>query len=552
MARKSRARAAGEAQHTNGTLFWNIALYIRLSREDGRSRDESESMTNQRKIGLEYIEETFSGEPHRLVGVYADDGRSGTSEDIRPDFQRLCRDIEAGKINCVVCKSLSRAFRNYADQGKFLEQFLPACGCRFIAIGNPFVDTFADPDCTRNMEIPINGLMNDRYAARTSEDVRRTFRMKRKRGEFIGAFAPFGYRKNPDNKNALLPDEEAAQIVREIYSLYLNGMSKSAIVRRLNDSGTPCPALYKRQRQGTNYRNPNVDPAANPLWSYRTVHDILQNRVYCGDMVQGRYRIRSYKVHVQERVPKDDWFLVENTHEPIIDRKTFAQVQRLLQRDTRTSPQRERLYPFSGFLRCADCGRAMVRSQSGKTVYYRCSTYKSRSQKACTGHTLRHDRLQAAVLCAIRKQVLLSVDPAKALAKIDRLSPAKDPEKRLSEAIRRREGELEKTQRYRRSLYQDWKDGLIAREDFLHLKGDYEKEVSSLREEIRKLQEERDGIAGEGQGEPAEDPELAAFREEGNFSTLSRGLMIELIDCIQVQEGGRIRIVFRFSEGSGG
>ena len=378
MARKSRVITETQKQENAKSFVWKIGIYIRLSKEDLRNNDESESVTNQRKINLEFVEEKFCNEKYIIYDIYVDDGRSGTTEDTRPDFQRLSKDIREGNVNCVICKTLARAFRNYADQGKFLEQYLPTYGCRFIAFGNPYVDTFANPDCMQNMEIPINGLMNDRYAARTSEDVRKTFRTKRNNGEFIGAFAPYGYLKNPENKSAFIIDEEAAEIVKEIFEKYLDGISKLSIVRYLNDHSIPCPTVYKQKKLGMKYQNPHSDPTKNPLWSERTVGEILKNRMYCGDMVQGRYRIKSYKVHIQEQVPEDEWFIKENTHEPIIDRETFDKVQRLLQKDTRTSPKKNTLYLFSGFLRCADCKKAMVRSEVKGHVYYYCSTYKSR------------------------------------------------------------------------------------------------------------------------------------------------------------------------------
>lgn len=545
MARKSRVQIANENQNTNKTLLWKIAVYIRLSREDTRSNDESESVTNQRKIDLEFIEEKFCNEQYIISDVYIDDGRSGTTEETRPDFQRLCRDIESGKVNCVVCKTLSRAFRNYADQGKFLEQFLPAYGCRFIAISNPFVDTFANPDCTQNMEIPINGLMNDRYAAKTSEDVRRTFRTKRNRGEFIGSFAPYGYLKNPDNKNAFIIDKEAAEVVREIFSLYLDGMSKSAIVRYLNDRGTLCPALYKQKRLGMKYQNPHFDPTQKPLWSYHTIHNILRNRVYCGDMIQGRYRVKSYKVHIQERVSEDEWFIVENTHEAIIDREYFERVQRLLKRDTRVSPQKDTLYLFSGFLRCADCGKSMVRSEVKGTVYYFCNTYKSRSRNACTKHTIRHNRLEAAVLYAIRQQVYLAIDYTKIIEQLNKAPLVKSQIKKLTEAIEQKERELTKIARYKQSIYQDWKDNIISQTDYFNMRADYEKEEAALHEMIQRLLEER---KEEENGVNTENPFLVAFRKYENITELSRDILIELIDCIKVHEGGNISIVFRFAD----
>ena len=545
MARKSRVITETQKQESVKTFEWKIGIYIRLSKEDLRNNDESESVTNQRKINLEFVEEKFCNEKYIIYDIYVDDGRSGTTEDTRPDFQRLSKDIREGNVNCVVCKTLARAFRNYADQGKFLEQYLPTYGCRFIAFGNPYVDTFANPDCTQNMEIPINGLMNDRYAARTSEDVRKTFRTKRNNGEFIGAFAPFGYLKNPENKNAFIIDEEAAEIVKEIFEKYLAGMSKLSIVRYLNDHSILCPTVYKQKRLGLKYQNPNSDPAKKPLWSEKTVGEILKNKMYCGDMVQGRYRIKSYKVHIQEQVPEDEWFIKENTHEPIIDRDIFDKVQRLLQKDTRTSPKNDTLYLFSGFIRCADCEKAMVRSEVKKHVYYYCSTYKRRSKRACTKHTIQHKRLEAAVLFAIQQYVYLAIDYTKIIEQINRAPIIKSQDKKLLEAITKKEQELAKVIRYKQAVYQDWKDNEISQTDYRRMREDYEVQEKEITTTIKKLQNAR---AEQENGVDTENPFLVAFRKYENVTTLSREILIELVDSITVHEGGNISIVLRFAD----
>ena len=540
MARKSRAQPVPEKPDADRALLWRIGIYIRISREDARSGGESESVTNQRKTNLAFIEENFQKGTFLLAGDYVDDGRSGTTEDARPGFQKLCEDIASGKVNCIICKTLSRAFRNYADQGKFLEQFLPAYGCRFIAVSNPFVDTLSNPECTQNMEIPINGLMNDRYAAKTSEDVRRIFRTKRMRGEFIGAFAPYGYLKNPENSSVLQIDPEAAEIVRNIYALFLDGMGISAIVRFLNDRGIPCPSLDKRERLGANYRNPNCGP--KPLWSSSTVRNILKNRVYCGDMVQGRFRIKSYKIHIQEKVPEREWFVVENTHDPIVSRETFAKAQRLLEKDTRIAPGEDAPHLFSGFLRCADCGKAMVRSEVKGNVYYYCGAYKRQSKQACTKHTLRHRSLEAAVLYAIRLQLYLFSDAAEAREKAGALPAEKFRSRELPAAAARKERELEKLSGYLRAAYQDWKDGAIGPEEYASLRECYRREEAALTESIRRLR-------AEAESRDAGSPFPAFFDGTGTLSGLSREILAELVDRILVSEGGKIRIIFRFSDG---
>lgn len=256
---------------------------------------------------------------------------------------------------------------------------------RFISLTES-VDSFLNPDSVSNIIVPITNVMNDQYCYQTSKKIRQVFDYKRRNGEFIGSFAPYGYVKEPKDKHVLLVDEEAAEIVKSIFPMFLSGMNKLQITRHLNDHGVLCPTAYKRSK-GIKYNAPNAQ--SNPMWSAVTIDNILKNRVYVGDMVQGRQRVKSYKIHMQEKAPEDEWFIVENTHEPIIEREAFYKVQQLLKRDTRTAPKKRELYLFSGFLRCADCGRAMSRIASkGKYVYYQCGTYKSLSKKACTMCTL--------------------------------------------------------------------------------------------------------------------------------------------------------------------
>ena len=539
MARKSRAAACRAGA---GRRVWRVAFYIRLSKEDARCLDESESVTNQRSILKAHMAGFDDGDTYLMVDEYVDDGISGTTDDERRGFQRMLADIRQGRINCVMVKDLARSFRNYSDQGYYLDDWFPRHNVRFISLFHQPLDSYREPQAMRSIAVPIQGVLNENHCAETSDKVREVFDRKRRSGAHIGSFAVYGYLKDPDNKNALVVDEEAAGVVRAIFSMFLEGMSKSAIVRYLNDHGVLCPAAYKRERLGLNYRNPSVDPAQRPLWCAASVSTILKNRMYCGDMVQGRYRVKSYKVHVQQAVPREEWYIVENTHQAIIDRDCFEQVQRLLSRDTRTAPRQKALYLFSGFLRCADCGKAMSRSKAGGVVYYYCRTYKDQSRTACTKHTIRHDRLEEAVLWAIRQQVYLWVDAAAVLEQLDRMPPGEDPAQKLRDAAAQKERELSRISRYQQSIYQDWKDGEITHSDYRRMKADYEQQARALEEALQALRGELE------QGTETESPFLAAFRRHQNICELTRDVLIEFVDHIKVYEDGRISIVFRFAD----
>lgn len=366
--------------------LWRVGLYIRLSKDDGHK--ESLSVQNQRKILMDFLEHEFQG-TWILENEYVDDGSSGT-DDSRESFQRLIAQVKRGAVNCVLCKTLSRAFRNYADQGYFLEEFFPRCRARFIALGSPRVDSYLDPEAVQlGLEIPINGILNDRYAAKTSADVRRTLDMKRRRGEFIGSFAPYGYAKDPADKNVLVPDPAAAAVVRDIFRRCLRGESKGAIAAALNAAHIPNPTAYKA-RQGSRYARPG--PATDGLWTPTTVARLLKNPVYGGTLVQGRQRVVSYKVHQTVSVPPEDWYRVEGTHEALVSPEEFRRAQALGQ-GVRCSPGEQEPHLFAGLLRCADCGKAMTRRRARGTVYYHCSTYRRKSKTACTKHTVREDVL---------------------------------------------------------------------------------------------------------------------------------------------------------------
>ena len=539
----NRGTISASAPTSYNAMRWRLGKYIRLSKEDLlRGRDESNSVINQRRLLEQYhqthLDEFYDGTEQ---DVYVDDGKTGTDTD-REDFQRLLADVYSGRINCVIVKDLSRLSRNYTDAGNLIENLFVRMNVRFISLAEG-VDSYRNPDSVSNIIVPITNVMNDQYCYQTSKKIRQVFDMKRRNGEFIGSYAPYGYVKDPNDKHALLVDPEAAEVVKSIFALFLSGMNKRGITYYLNDHGTLCPTAYKQQ-QGLKYNAPNAQ--GNPMWSTITIDTILKNRVYVGDMVQGRQRVKSYKIHIQEKVPEEEWFIVENTHEAIIDRETFTKVQSLLKRDTRTAPKAKQLYLFSGFLKCADCGRAMSRIASkGIYVYYQCGTYKSLSKKACTMHSIKSDRLEAGVLFAIQQQVHLALTYSEFVARINSAPLKKSKSKRLEDTIAAKEKELAKIMRYKQALYQDWKDGEITRNDYRHMSEDYEQQIEALTRIMQTLTAEQEQLEN---GVDAESPCLTAFLKYRNIDKLTREILGELIDHIKVYEGGNISVKFKYAD----
>ncbi|MDU3780163.1 MAG: recombinase family protein [Flavonifractor plautii] len=517
---------------------WRLGEYIRLSKEDlKKGKDDSNSVKNQRDLLNDFYQKHL--EEFESVSEYVDDGHTGTDAN-RENFQRLLADVMSGKINCVVVKDLSRFARNYSDAGSLIDNLFVQMGVRFISLAEN-VDSFVNPDSVSSIIVPITNVMNDQYCYQTSKKIRQVFDYKRRNGQYIGSFAPYGYVKDPKDKHQLIVDPEAAEIVRLIYDMTLQGVTRRGIVYHLNDHGIPSPTTYRRIKGLPN----SCSVSDNPMWGDRVLTNILTNPTYTGDLVQGRRRVKSYKVHEIEAVPEDEWVRVPDTHEAIIDRETFDKVQALLKRDTRTAPRKKELHLFSGFLRCADCGKSITRSQSGKNVYYACSTYKYRSRAACSMHSIKHERLEAAVLFAVRQQVHLAVSYSELVARINSAPIKKSQSCRLDDLIAAKERELTKITRYKQSLYQDWKDGEITQQDYRNMKADYERQAAALSDVLERLTAERAELAN---GVDNEHPALVAFMKYQNIETLNREILIELVDYIKVYENGNISVKFKFAD----
>ena len=521
---------------------WKMGGYIRLSREDlqkiNRGLDDSNSVKNQRDILNDF--HFNHAEEFESYTEYVDDGHTGTDTE-RESFQRLLGDVISGKINCVVVKDLSRFARNYSDAGSLIDNLFVQMGVRFISLAEG-VDSYHNPDSVNSIIVPITNVMNDQYCYQTSKKIRQVFDYKRRNGQYIGSFAPYGYIKNPKDKHQLIVDPEAAETVKLIFILFLQGTSKRAIALYLNEHGVPSPAAYKLLK--------NLPVSArgydNPMWGGRMIHAILTNPTYTGDLVQGRSRVKSYKVHQVETVPREEWVEVAGTHEAIIDHETFDKVQGLLLRDTRTSPKGREVHLFSGFLKCADCGRAITRSVGkNNNVYYACSTYKNRSRTACTIHSIKHNRLEATILFAVQYQINTAVSYSEMIAHINSAPLKKSQSHRLNDLIAVKEKELARVTRYKQSLYQDWKDGEITQQEYRDMKADYERQAADLADVLARLNVERAELAN---GVDKEHPALVAFAKYQTIDKLTREILIELVDHIKIYENGNISVKFKFAD----
>lgn len=332
--------------------------YLRLSREDG-DKLESDSIRNQREL----IQDYHRKHPEiQVVEEYVDDGYSGTNFD-RPAFSQMLEDAKKKKINCIIVKDLSRLGRNYIETGRYLEKIFPFMGIRFISINDHYDSADEDRD-NDHIIIPFKNLINDAYCRDISIKIRSQLDVKRAHGKFIGSFAGYGYLKDPADKNHLIIDEYAAEIVKLVFNLKMDGMSSQHIAQRLDEMGVLPPMEYKRMC-GMNF-NSGFRAGADECWSAVSVNRILKNELYTGMMVQGKRKKINYKVKQSRDIAADDWVRVEGTHEAIIPKEMFEQVQGLLELDTRTAPEQDRVYLFSGFVRCGDCEQNMVKRCTSK------------------------------------------------------------------------------------------------------------------------------------------------------------------------------------------
>lgn len=348
-------------------------------------------------------------------------------------------------------------------------------------------------------------------------------------------------------------DEVPAQVVRDIYRWYVeDGMSKIGIVRHLNELGVPTPMDYKHS-QGLNLKTPN-QAKNDGMWGISTIARILSNRMYIGDMVQGKQRVISYKVHKAIATPESEWFIVENTHEPIIDKVTFEMAQSLSQRDTRTAPTKRNVYLFSGFLRCADCDKSMTKKTNKKNMangetkeytYYVCSTYALKNKDKCSRHSISLEDLTEAVLNAIQVQISLVCNMAEVITEINKQEAVCNQSLRLTKQLQTKEHELEKITNVIDNLYMDWKCGEITRAEYVRMKAKFEAKADSMKNAIVNLKAEIE-LSSKGVGN--NDPYLQMFLKHKNITELNRGILAELIDTIYIHENNEITIKFNFAD----
>ena len=514
-----------------GAEKYRAALYIRLSRED-ETDGPSESVSNQRAMLEDFARQR--GVP--VAGLYVDDGWSGTSFD-RPEFRRMLRDIEAGRVNMVITKDLSRLGRDYIMTGHYMERYFPEHRVRYISLLDG-IDTGVDS--TANDITPFRAIMNDMYAKDISKKIKSVKRDKQRKGQFIGGKPVYGYKMHPTEKNKIVIDEEVAPVVWRIFALALSGMSCRNIAALLNQEGIPTPATYANL------------PVAKPgpytgLWSSERISDMLQNETYIGNMVQGRSVKISYKSKKCLKQNPANWVIVEGTHEPLVDAETFRKVRMLVNSRRHT---RSRTYDFllKGLIFCHECGYPLAvlnrKNARGEDVlYFVCRTYQ-RFTKAgvCTCHSIKEKTVTDAVVAKVREVCQAYLNPDELLPVAQETVENAKKQSSLESELQALQSKIDSLTANLDRMYTDRLSGLLPEADFQRIFGRIKLEREQLEEKRQELELR--------QKSPVRSEERAKELVQRFIETAgeSRELLVSLIERVELTEDKEIIIKFRFAQ----
>lgn len=522
---------------------FKVAIYLRLSKEDddlscsSGAKSESNSISNQRKLIYDFMK---SHPELELYDEYKDDGKSGSNFD-RAEFQRMMKDIEAGKVNCVVVKDQSRFGRDYIDVGKYKEKIFPKLGVRFITINEGYDSLSATS--SDDLAFTINSFVYDFYIRDISTKIRTNLTAKKQNGEYAGAFVAYGYVKDSNDKSKLVVDQFAADVVRDIFRWKIEGLSPQNIAVRLNELGIPSPAEYKKL-SGSNYKT-SFQTSSKAVWSHVSVRRILKNEIYLGVMIQGKRTTPNYKTKTVVTKAESEWLRVEGTHEAIISVRDFELVQELLRDDTHCRAGDVTVPVYAGRIYCGDCGAAAVRktvSYAGRRyVYYVCNANKH-DKTVCSRHSIREDILGQVIYQTVRHQIDLLLDVDKALRQFENLSWEKHKLKQLDASIEIQEEVVRKNNTLRLGIYEDLRAGLLDRYEYESLKKELAERIAEATAAIEKLNKEKREILD---GVSKQQSWIEQFRQYENVTELTRPMVIHLIERINIFEDSNIEIVFR-------
>ena len=508
---------------------FRAAIYCRLSKDDDLD-GESASIANQRDM----LETYCQRQGWEVAAVYQDDGYTGLNME-RPDLKRMLKAIERRQINLVITKDLSRLGRNYLQTGTLIEDFFPRHGVRYIAM-NDGIDTLRE----NNDIAPFKNILNEMYSKDISKKVHSSYLLKAQKGEFTGCLAPFGYRKDPEDKNHLLVDGETAPIVKRLFAWALEGHGPNYIRRQLEEEKIPCPTWWNRER---GYRNTRTkwekkDPAnGRYIWDFSVIKDILMNPVYAGDIASQKKEYRFKIGTIREKKPQD-WIVVEGRHEPLIDRKSFAIVQSKLKSRQRPRQSGETSL-FAGLIKCGECGKSLtIRTTNAKhpQQIYACKTYGAFGKNHCSQHRVEYDTLYRLVLNKIRECARAALTDGEAIA--GKLSDTCEAEQRgqreaWERALAKDEERIEVLEKMVLRLYEDMVAGRISEANFNLMLAKTQKEQDELK---ARAGEARKKLDDEAKIENDARQWIDAIQEYADITELDAATLNRLIKEIIVHE----------------
>ena len=512
-------------------IDYKVGIYIRLSKEDEEKEkySESESIQNQRALLMQYIKENKLN----FIAEYVDDGISGTSFD-RPGFNKMIEDIENGKINMVITKDLSRLGRNYVQSGYYTETYFPEHNVRYIAILDN-IDTAIDS--ANNDIAPFKSILNEMYAKDTSKKINSVLQSKRKQGEYLGT-APYGYKKDPENKYHLIIDEEAAKVVKLIFERYLEGYGTMQIADYLSEQKIPIPSDYNKKKRGTK-------SITYGLWAQSTVRFILSNEIYTGTVIQGKRKKLSFKSKKFIDVPEEDWVKVPNMHEAIVSVEDYERAKRIIE-STKGSRVVENDYLFKGLLRCYDCkGYIGIRSpDKNGNIYGRCQRYGRYGKfDVCSPHNFNYQVFEESMILVL-KEICKEYSNKKRLEEIAKKSKSKeDRELDLRNRLKTYETQIQKETRKLELLYEDRLSEIITVDSYIENANRIKNEVKEYQERIKEIQQELNGE----ENKQNKDEKLNNLVDEFlNMEKPTKEIIREFIDKIEIHSDKQVDIYFNF------
>ena len=503
----------------NGKVL-KAGIYTRLSEEDRNKvspEDDSRSIQNQKTMLIQYATE----HGWEIYNIYSDDDYTGSDRN-RPEFKRLLTDAQNRKFDIVLCKTQSRFTRELELVEKYIHGLFPIWGIRFVSI----VDNADTANKGNKKSRQINGLVNEWYLEDMSENIKSVLTNKRQNGYHIGAFALYGYKKDPDKKGHLIIDDEAAAVVREVFTLFAEGYGKTAIARLLNDRGIPNPTEYKRLH---GIRNKVSDKPNSKLWKYFNIADMLVNEIYIGNMVQGKYGSVSYKTKKNRPRPKDQWYIVENTHEPIISRELWDKVQLIVsQRFKPFGTGKIGLFSKKAF--CASCGYTMMSSKNHGKHYLQCPC-RHIAKGACIGSFISVEKLERLILDELKKLSDEYLDKPEVERNIEFADHNSERRLILEKELSAYEKKLSEYSRGIQELYLDKVRGVISERDYIEMSGSFSNEkerLETLARDTRKRITDLDALTDQF------DNQQKIVEKYVNLDHLSRDIVEILIDKVYI------------------